>query len=58
MHGLRLPALADEFLGALDLFAELLDLLVVAEALLVVGVELEALADFTAEGGRWRDGGM
>lgn len=52
----RLPALFDEFLGTLDLFVELLDLLVVAEALLVIRVELQALADFTAEDGG--DGGM
>lgn len=46
-----LPPLFDEFLGTLDVFVELLDLLVVAEALLVIRVELQALADFTGEDG-------
>lgn len=45
----RLPLPFDEFLGTLDLFVELLDLLVMAEALLVIRVELQALADFAGE---------
>lgn len=43
------PLLFDEFLGTLDLFVELLDLLVMAEALLVIRVELQALADLAGE---------
>lgn len=49
------PLLFDEFLGTLDLFVELLDLLVMAEAQLVIGVELEALTDFAGEDGRGRN---
>ena len=43
------PLLLHEFLCRLDLFVELLDLLVMAVALLVIRIELQALAHLTAD---------
>lgn len=43
------PLLSDELLSRLDLFVELLDLFVMAETLLVIRIQLQALAHLAAD---------